>query len=173
MSSMRQVVSLLPGWIICTFIAASFGSEYVRSTYDCWTPATLTQAFGVILYLLRKQLVPSSTGSQLPEWPHLVLLGVLQLLSILLTLGSFGITSVSHTYILRTLEPVFSLVLVWFVWQRKSSFKELVLVCLVVGSIVCVVHSPTTASAKQAAVVSFKSMAQPANETWRGERCHA
>lgn len=161
-SNMRQVLYLLPAWVICTFISSLAGGKYVRATHDCLTPATLTQAFGSVFYLLKRQRVqPHSRSGQL-ECSQVLVLAALQLLSIILTLGSFGISSVSHTYMLRTLEPVFSLLLMFLVLGKRASLREMVLVCSVVFSMGCVLYKPTDND------IAAGSLHTTAAESWQG-----
>jgi drug/metabolite transporter (DMT)-like permease len=61
-------------------------------------------------------------------------LGLLHLMSSILTLASFGLSSVSETYIIRTLEPICSCMLLYFLHGQKRTPTELLLLAVVAGA---------------------------------------
>lgn len=58
-------------------------------------------------------------------------LGVLHLLSSILTLASFGLSSVADTYIIRTLEPLCSALLLYLIHGHRRTPAEVVLLAAV------------------------------------------
>jgi drug/metabolite transporter (DMT)-like permease len=64
---------------------------------------------------------------------------VLHLLSSILTLASFGLSSVANTYIIRTLEPIMSCCLLYLLHGQRRSLLELLLLAVVAGATACVV----------------------------------
>ena len=147
-----SMLLLLPAWVLCTFLASLAGGKFVQASLDCLTPATLAQAATVLLYLLGVKW-PSNgnkhdcrTAAMGVRRPAVLALGVLQVLSSMLTLGSFGLAGVSETYIVRALEPICSCVLSCLLHKRRTSARELVLVSVVVGAIWCVVSTQNTAA---------------------------
>lgn len=149
-----SMLLLLPAWVLCTFLASLAGGKFVQASLDCLTPATLAQAATVLLYLLGVKW-PSNgkhdkndcrTASMDVRRLAVLALGVLQVLSSMLTLGSFGLAGVSETYIVRALEPICSCVLSCLLHKRRTSARELVLVSVVVGAIWCVVSTQNTSA---------------------------
>ena len=129
---------LLPTWVFCTCIASLAGNQYVQSTLDCLTPVTLAQAAAVLLYLFHRCQRKQQCRQQL-QTPATVTLGALQLLSSILTLGSFGLAGVAETYMVRAIEPLCSCALLCFLYQRRCSSRELLLLTVVVVGVWCVV----------------------------------
>lgn len=60
-------------------------------------------------------------------------------MSSILTLASFGLSSVSETYIIRTLEPICSCLLLYVLHGQKRTPTELLLLAVVAGATAAVV----------------------------------
>ena len=135
---------LLPTWVFCTCIASLAGNQYVQSTLDCLTPVTLAQAAAALLYLFHR-CQHKQQYRQL-QTPATVTLGALQLLSSILTLGSFGLAGVTETFMVRAIEPLCSCALLCFLYQRRCSGRELFLLTVVVVGAWCVLWPQTTNS---------------------------
>jgi hypothetical protein len=149
-----QFAALIAVWVATTCVCSLSGGAFVRATGDCLTPALLSLAATAALRVGRRSLLPPASSSkavasqqqqqqQAQQPGHqawLLALGVLQLLSSVLTLASFRLSSVPFTYIVRTLEPLCSYVLVCLLQQRNCSLWEILLLGTVAGSTCCVVR---------------------------------
>lgn len=108
----------------------------MNSTLDCLTPALLAQAAAALLYSVNvafrsiKQHV-TEQQQHVGRRAWVLALGLLHLMSSTLTLASFGMSTVSHTYIIRTLEPIISCVLLYVIYGQKRSLQELGLLAAV------------------------------------------
>jgi drug/metabolite transporter (DMT)-like permease len=103
----------------------------------------LAQAFVLALYSITSGLKPPKNDSY--EQHHVgkrawvLALGLLHLMSSILTLASFGLSSVSETYIIRTLEPICSCLLLYFLHGQKRTPTEQLLLAVVAGATAAVV----------------------------------
>jgi drug/metabolite transporter (DMT)-like permease len=133
---------LLSIWLAFTYLASTTGGHYVKSTLDCLTPAVLAQAAAALLYSINVSFRNGQKHVQ--EQQHYVgrrawvlALGLLHLVSSTLTLASFGMSTVSHTYIIRTLEPIISCGMLYVIHGRKRSLTEVALLAVVAGATAC------------------------------------
>jgi drug/metabolite transporter (DMT)-like permease len=133
---------LLSIWLAFTYLASTTGAHYVKSTLDCLTPAVLAQAAAALLYSIN---VSCRSGQKhvLEQQHHVgrrawvLALGLLHFMSSTLTLASFGMSTVSHTYIIRTLEPIISCGLLYVIHGHQCSLSELALLAVVAGATAC------------------------------------
>lgn len=160
---MRKAASaysfMLVCWATCTLISSVSGGLYLRATSDCLTPALLAQAAAAAFYSVRsaiqaRKLEPNDHGYGHQAW--VLALGVLGLISSILTLASFSISSVSYTYIVRSLEPIFSCIILYIVkGQERSATQLLLLAAVAVSTTSVVMISP-----QQDKATAFSSLLQ-------------
>lgn len=123
-------------WAVCTFLAGVSGRQYVKASGDFIGPAVLAQGAGLLLCSVtygfdqKKQDLSKAAaavaGAALHAW--LLALGLLHLFVSTLTLASFGLSSIADTYIVRTLEPLCTSLLLYMVHgQRRTPLQLLLL----------------------------------------------
>jgi drug/metabolite transporter (DMT)-like permease len=152
MAGLRALCVIATAWVAATCIASQAGSSYVRATADCLTPVLLCQAATLAgLHAARRwqqqqqqhrgpAAAAAPADAQQPHAGWHLALAALNVLGGALTLASFALSSVSFTYIVRTLEPLCSCVLLAAVQLRQPcSPTEFVLLLLVATSTCCVV----------------------------------
>lgn len=133
---------LLSIWLVFTYVSSTTGGHYVKATLDCLTPALLAQAATALLYSInasfrngQKHVLEQQHHVGRRAW--VLALGLLHLMSSTLTLASFGMSNVSHTYIIRTLEPIISCGLLYVIHGHKRSLAEVALLAVVAGATAC------------------------------------
>lgn len=139
----RSLTCLIMTWTICTCISSASGGHYVKATLDCLTPALLAQAAAALLYSITN--VIKRPNKDTFEQHHaarrawVLALGVLHLVSSILTLASFGLSGVSDTYIIRSLEPIVSCFILYILHGQKRTVQELLLLTVVAVATAAVV----------------------------------
>jgi drug/metabolite transporter (DMT)-like permease len=134
---------LLAIWLAFTYLASTAGGHYVKSTLDCLTPAVLAQAAAALLYSINASFRNGQKHVLEQQQHHVgrrawvLALGFLHLMSSTLTLASFGMSTVSHTYIIRTLEPIITCGLLYVIHGHKRSLTEVALLAVVAGATAC------------------------------------
>jgi len=150
---------MLVCWATCTLVSSVSGGLYLRATSDCLTPALLAQAAAAAFYSVRSAIQAQKSEINDQVYGHqawVLALGVLQLVSSILTLASFSISSVSYTYIVRSLEPIFSCILLFIVkGQDRSTTQLLLLAAVAVSTTSVVMNSP-----QQDKGTAFRSLLQ-------------
>lgn len=122
-----------------TWAAYALFGRYTSIRYPAWTSLFYAFFFGT-LFLLPLQLLvrdPLSLGNNWAGW------AVLLFLALGPTLGGFGLYTIglsqvpaSVVTLLGTLEPVFSIIMAWFLFNERLDFSQIIGAGLILASVI-------------------------------------
>lgn len=122
-----------------TWAAYALFGRYTSIRYPAWTALFYAFFFGT-LFLLPLQLLvrdPLSLGNNWAGW------AVLLFLALGPTLGGFGLYTIglsqvpaSVVTLLGTLEPVFSIIMAWFLFNERLDFSQIIGAGLILASVI-------------------------------------
>jgi hypothetical protein len=145
-------------WFLLTVVSNAGASFYIGVASDPITPCTLSLLLTVIIYQISggKSSINGSgpdtvITSKRAAWE--LLLGLLHFIATILSFASYALSSVSWTYVFRTLEPLCSAAIQFIVFGETCTVVELGLLMLVAAS-VAMVAMPGSASMKAAAAAA-------------------
>lgn len=162
-------------WFALTLVFNAGATFYISIVRDPVTPCSLSLIFSAAAYWLVRASKCNVEGSSsswaswnrlssapdfADEGPTIVvwqlLLGLLNVLSTILGVSSYALSSVSWTYVFRTVEPLCTAVFQFLVFGQTCTTVELCLLLLVVGS-VATVAMPGPAAIQPAQQSNYQS----------------
>ncbi|GMH37606.1 hypothetical protein BSKO_05479 [Bryopsis sp. KO-2023] len=150
-ASAPKFAVLVVAWYLFTLISNMSGKSYVKATLDSVSPTTISMACAALVFMayqvpaLKALLGGAQDHSEAKfSWAFhrwAIGLGFIQFLATALSYSSFALSSVSWTYCFRTLEPLISASLQYYVAAEKITRKEFGALVVLAAGIVVTVNS--------------------------------